>query len=93
MMIIDLGSPAAVAAAQRTISTGLADLSKSIQNAESLKSSVIDEFAEKTEALLKIMGPETAKYSQKKSEIGNLLRKEYEKERELHEEIVHKKGK
>jgi hypothetical protein len=68
-------------------------LNESIKKAESLKSSAINEFAGQTEALLKIMGPETAKYAEQKVAIENLLRLEYEKEDKLHAEIAHKKGK
>ena len=92
MLTIYLGSAGAVAAAQRTISTALVELSKSIDKAESLKSSAINEFAGHTEQLLKIMGPETAKYSEKKSEIENLIRMEYEKLQKLQEEVAHKQG-
>jgi hypothetical protein len=68
-------------------------LDKSIEKAEGLKSTAIGEFAGQTEKLLMIMGPETAKYTQQKAEIENLLRLEYEKEKKLHAEIAHKKGK
>ncbi|CAF4677129.1 unnamed protein product, partial [Rotaria sp. Silwood2] len=82
-----------VAAAQRTITAALNDLNKSIEKADCLNSSAIKEFAGQTEALLKIMGPETAKYAQKKVEIENSLKTEYEKEQTLYTEIAHKKGK
>ncbi|CAF3947453.1 unnamed protein product [Rotaria magnacalcarata] len=86
------GSPAAVAAAQRTVSAALDDLNKSIEKAESIKCSAISEFAGQTEKLLKIMGPEAAKYTEDRVKIGDQLRKEYEKEEKLHAEIAHKKG-
>ncbi|CAF3522649.1 unnamed protein product [Rotaria socialis] len=89
---ICLGSPAAVAAAQRTVSAALNDLNKSIEKAESIKSSALNEFAGQTEKLLKIMGPETAKYTEERVKIGDQLRKEYEKEEKFHAEIAHKKG-
>lgn len=90
---INLGSATAVAAAQRTINAALVELNKSIEKAESLKSSAMDEFAGHTAQLLKIMGPETAKYSEKKSEIENSIRMEYEKLHKLQEEVAHKQGK
>ena len=90
---IILGSSAAVASAQRTIGDALENLNKSIEAAESLKSSALSEFAGHTTQLLEIMGPETAKYVEQKVEIENLLRLEYEKEQKLHEEIARKKGK
>jgi hypothetical protein len=68
-------------------------LNKSIEQAESLKCSAINEFAGQTEQLLKIMGPETVKYTQQKADSEDLLRKEYEKEQNLHGEIAHKRGK
>ncbi len=89
---IYLGSPAAVAAAQRTIGAALNDLNTNIEKAEGLNSSAINEFAGQTEKLLKIMGPETAKFTEQKAEIENNLRLEFEKERKLHDEIAHKKG-
>ncbi|CAF4580743.1 unnamed protein product, partial [Rotaria sp. Silwood2] len=85
------GSAASVAAAQRTITAAINDLNKSIEKADCLNSSAIKEFAGQTEALLKIMGPETAKYAQKKVEIENSLKTEYEKEQTLYTEIAHKK--
>jgi hypothetical protein len=88
-----LGSSASVTAAQRTIADALTSLNTSIEKAERLNNSAINEFAGQTEALLKIMGPETAKYTQQKTEIENLLRLEYEKEQKLYAEIAHKKGK
>jgi hypothetical protein len=91
--IICLGSAASVAAAQRTIGAALNDLEKSIEKAEGLKTTAINEFAGQTEALLKIMGPEAAKYTEQKADIEDRLRLEYEKEQKLHAEIAHKKGK
>ncbi|CAF3422524.1 unnamed protein product [Rotaria sp. Silwood2] len=86
------GSAASVTAAQRTITTALNDLNTSIEKAECLKSSAINEFAGQTNALLKIMGPETVKYVQQKVDIENLLKLEHEKEQKLNTEIAHKKG-
>ena len=68
-------------------------MNKSIEKAEGLQSSAINEFAGQTEALLKIMGPETAKYTEQKADIENRLRLEYEKEQKLYADIAHKKGK
>ena len=90
---INLGSPASVVAAQSTINDALNDLDESIKKADALKNSAMGEFAGHTEQLLRIMGPETAKYSQQKVEIEDRLRMEYEKEQKLHAEIAQKKGK
>ena len=90
---INLGSPASVTAARSTINAALNHLDESINKADASKNSAMGEFAGHNERLLRIMGPETVKNSQRRVEVKDRLRMEYEKEQKLHDEIAQKKSK
>lgn len=92
MVNCDLGSKRAIAIAKKSIPAALNKLNESIARVNTLDSNAITSFAEQTTKIFEIVGPEAAKFVEKKAALDESIRKKRIDQQNLITNLGTKKG-
>ncbi|XP_037033792.1 uncharacterized protein LOC119072645 isoform X2 [Bradysia coprophila] len=87
------GSKKAIDIAKKNIPDALSKLKQCIALVEQLDSNAFANFAQQTETIFGIIGPESAKFAEQKEELDENIRKKCDKQQKLISELGEKKEK
>jgi len=87
-----LGSPRAIQIAQKNIPDALTIIDRCIEEASKLENTAMESFANQTQQIFEIIGPEAAKFVNQKAEQEILLKRLYDQQEALYKELGIKQG-